>query len=191
MANKYLPPTGSSISASCMNVVRKCKLDQTTVTPTSVNSIETSTNFYKNQASMPNSTGAATNQKFSNFYDASVVTGHIYARAESWSTYGDNNDGLIAINIDCNSIVTKNNQKVYNFKFETGQWIERIETVSSPDANCRVATSTGYSNGNKVVYIRDGLNSAAGQSIVSATVCVGYNDEDRNYCIQRNITNRV
>tara|TARA_R110000803_G_scaffold157920_2_gene222217 strand:- start:5139 stop:5717 length:579 start_codon:yes stop_codon:yes gene_type:complete len=192
MGNQYLPPSGSSISTSCMNIVRKCKLNQTTVTPTSPNSIADSTNFYKNKANMPNSTGAATNQKFSNFNDASIVSGTVITRSETWSTYADTNDGAIEAYIDCDSIVTKNNEKVYNFSRSSGTYIEKVENINTPNTNCRCYRWGGLSSGiNKIVYIRDGLNHAAGQNPAGGYTTVGYNDNARVYCIQRFIVNRV
>ena len=192
MGNQYLPPSGSSISTSCMNIVRKCKLDQTTVTPTSQNSIADSANFYKNQANMPNdTTNAATNHKFSNFNDASIVTGTVVTRSESWSTYGNTNDGAIEVTFNCNSVVTKNNEKVYNFSRSGGTYIEKVENISTPSGACRYYRWGGLTSGNnQTVYIRDGLNNAAGQNPAGGNVTVGYNDTDRVYWIQRFLVRR-
>ena len=169
---KRIPGSGQ-LKASIISSTRGSKMNET-CSATSVTSINASTNFFKCNATMPNSTGAATNRSFSDFRNAAVVTGTIFTRSESSSTYNDANDGSFTTTIDPSSVVSGG----YNFRFGSGAWVEQ-------STNSR--TINGLDSGNYTTCIRDGLNNAANQSVVAAVATVGLADGDRRYCFQRGV----
>jgi len=173
---KKIPGSGQ-LNAGTISSVRGSKMDQTCVA-SSTNSINNSTTFFKCQATMPGSTGAASNRSFSNFRNAAVVTGNISTVAESASTYNDANNGSFTTTIQTDSVVSG----VYNFKFQgESAWTECT-------SNSR--TINGLTSGIYTTCIRDGLNPAACQSYVAANGCVGLADGNRRYVFQRNV-NRI
>jgi len=171
---KRIPGSGQ-LNASTISSTRGSKMNET-CGANSVTSINVSTNFFKNQATMPSSTGAATNRSFSNFRNAAVVTGSIQTVAETSSTYCNNNNGTFKTTIDPSSVVSG----VYNFKFQgESSWTECT-------TNSR--TNTGLSGpADYTTCIRDGLNNSANQSVVTGVGNVGYASATKNYCFQRGV----
>ena len=190
MANSYLPLSGESLAASCISKVRGCKLDQST-TPTSSNSsLVDQETFYKTKAALPGSvTGTAV--KFSEFYDASVLTISVNAYPETTSTYGTNNDGVIYSCFDCNSVVSgptgENDEleKVYNSRLNNGPWCETVETIGIVCTSCRLHTYSNKSSGIYKMDYRDGLNECYQQPIITGSVQVNYGGAINQYSIQR------
>ena len=190
MANSYLPLSGESLAASCISKVRGCKLDQST-TPTSSNSsLVDQETFYKTKAALPGSvTGTAV--KYSEFYDASVLTVNVRTIPESTSTYGTNNDGIVINTFDCNSVVSgptgENNEleKVYNSRLNNGAWCETVETIGTVCQACRIHTYSNKSSGIYKMDYQDGLNECYQQPIITGNVQVNYGGACNNYTIQR------
>ena len=186
MANKYLPPSGP-LAASCISQIRGCKLDQSCTATSPNNSLAGQETFYRAQASIPKAvTGTTT--KFSEFYDASILTVGVTTVPETPSTYNNSNDGYITSVYDCNSVVTGENEKIYNFKLNNGNWIEKVEDLSSPNAACRSYTFFNLNAQNYTMYYQDGLNERYQQPVISGTVLINYGGSTNSYTIQRNLT---
>lgn len=176
MTLKKIPGSGV-LNAGTISSVRGSKMDETCVA-SSTNSINASTTFFVEQATMPNSSGTFCNRGFSNFRNAAVVTGNIDTVAESASTYDDANNGSFTTTIQTDSVVSG----VYNFAFNGGPWVESTN-------NSR--TINGLTSGNYTTCIRDGLNNGANQSVVAAVGCVGLADGNRRYVFQRGVSRVV
>lgn len=184
MSNKYLPPSGA-LAASCISQIRGCKNNQSCTATSPNQSLRGQETFYINQAAIPNNT-TGNSTSISEFYDASILTANVTTTPESTSTYNNCNNGSIISTLQCESVVTAGNgDKVYNFKFGTGVWIEKSENISNPNSSCRTATCGNRSSGAYTVSFQDGLNNASKQPVVTGSVVVNYGSGNRTAVIQR------
>ena len=186
MSNGYVNVSGE-IKSSCISCVRGTNYGQTCKT-TSTMSVNDSKNFYTTKASMPNKpSGSETS--LTDFYCSSVTTAYITTVSETWSTYKNNNNGYICASFVCDSIVTKNGKKVYNFNLNGSTWVEKVENTSVPNVTCRTLCRTGLNSGTYTVQLQDGLTSSTPPvglvDRICKTVTVGYNDNNRIYVAQR------
>ena len=185
MADDGFIPISGPVRASDVNRARGVNSCET-CTSTSVFGISSAATFFSTKASMPELSSTPGVLNFSDFREASVTTGCIVTVSETYSQYSTNNNGCVRAYLDCNTIVTdSNDEKTYSFCIQGGGFVEKIEDINSPNANCRCYFRTGINGGSTChVKMRDGLNDDT--TVISYSVYVGYNDASRTYnCIQR------
>ena len=163
----------TNLGASCINIVRGTNTRQATQC-NSIMGVKSNRNWYVGNASMPNDVSGTAEVKWSEFRQASVITGYAKADPESPTTYGTANNGSAEIYLCCQSVVTDaTNRKNYSFKVPgDSSWVNCVESVASPTPTLRSRSVDGLSHGTYTVCARDGLS--IGTTQISRAVVVGY-----------------
>ena len=163
----------TNLGASCINIVRGTNTRQATQ-GNSIMGVKSNRNWYVGNASMPNDVSGTAEVKWSEFRQASVITGCAKTDPESPTTYGTANNGSAEIYLCCQSVVTDaTNRKNYSFKVPgDSSWVNCVESVASSNPTLRSRSADGLSHGTYTVCARDGLS--IGTTQISRAVVVGY-----------------
>lgn len=115
--------------------------------------------WYVGNASMPKDVSSTKEVKWSEFRQASVITGCAVTEPESVTTYGTANNGSAEIYLCFQSVVTDGTgRKNYSFQVPgDSDWVTCVENVSNPNEDRRSRTRDGLSHGTYTVCARDGL----------------------------------
>ena len=148
----------TNLGASCINIVRGTNTRQATKS-NSIMDVKSNRDWYVGNASMPKDVSGTAEVKWSEFRQASVITGRAKTDPESQTTYGTANNGSAEIYLCCQSVVTDAcNKKNYSFKVPgDSSWVTCVENVCIPDVNRRSRTKGCLSHGTYTVCARDGL----------------------------------
>jgi len=163
----------TNLGASCINIVRGTNTRQATKS-NSIMGVKSNRNWYVGNASMPKDVSGTNEVKWSEFRQASVITGCAKTDPESPTTYGTANNGSAEIYLCCQSVVTDaGNKKNYQFKVPGDSvWVTCVENVSTPTPTRRSRSADCLSHGTYTVCARDGLSTGTTQ--ISRAVVVGY-----------------
>jgi len=161
------------LGASCINIVRGTNTRQATQC-NSIMGVKSNRNWYVGNASMPKDVSGTAEVKWSEFKQASVITGCAKTNPESPTTYGTANNGSAEIYLCCQSVVTDaGGKKNYSFKVPgDSSWVTCVEDTATPNCTLRSRGKDGLSHGTYTVCARDGLS--IGTTQISRAVVVGY-----------------
>lgn len=163
----------TDLGASRINVVRGSNARQATKA-SSLMSAKNNRDWFTCYASMPKDVSSTSEIKWSEFRQASVITGCAKTYPESPTTYGTADNGSVEIYLYCQSVVTdKDGKKNYQF-FVPGDsgWVSCIEDTNNPNPDLRSRSKNCLGHGTYTVYARDGLSTGTTQ--ISKAVVVGY-----------------
>ena len=173
-----VPRTGQ-VSVSCINSVRRCKINQRSRIVNNPNTyVSGSQSFYRGQAAMRGFVSNDEGLKFSEFRGAQVITACIRTRSETYGYYyHNNNDGKIFACIQVNTI-NNNGARYYGYRLDNGAYQICTNNNFKTWTNLNGRNPGVFqANNNYTVYLKDNIT----QANISKPVQVAYNSGDRVY----------